>query len=350
MKPTSLDAQASAKAVGLSYVSDTKPGITRKIISRKFAYFTADGKRIRNAEEIKRINALVIPPAYRDVWICTSPNGHLQATGRDARGRKQYRYHPRWREIRDATKYERMLAFGSALPLLRRKIDAHLKLPGMPREKILATVVRLLESTLIRVGNEEYAKENRSYGLTTLRSRHVDIQGDTIRFEFRGKSGKEHKVNISDPRLAKVIRRCMDLPGQELFQYVEEDGSHRSIDSADVNDYLRELTGSEFTAKDYRTWAGSILAMIELLKLPFSSEAQAKADIVLTIKAVARRLGNTAAICRKCYVHPALLDAYAQGQLTIAESKRQARLQAPEVALIDFLKRLKRASRRPKHR
>lgn len=323
----------------LHYVDDSQPGISRKVQRGKFVYFEPNGERIRNEDEIRRINKLVIPPAYRDVWICPDPQGHLQATGRDARGRKQYRYHTRWREIRDSDKYERMLEFGEALPDLRRNLEKHLALTGMPRQKIMALVVMLLESTLIRIGNSRYARDNRSYGLTTLRTRHVDIRGTSIRFHFRGKSGVEHQVTLRDRRLARLMRRCMELPGQQLFQYLDGDGQRRAVSSGDVNLYLREMTGRDFTAKDYRTWAGSALALEKLRKLDSAPEGVAKQNLVDTIKQVAQQLGNTPAVCRQCYVHPAILHAFGAGDLAELRAARKRKwLSAEEVALLNFLR------------
>ncbi|MDQ3044542.1 MAG: DNA topoisomerase IB, partial [Chloroflexota bacterium] len=282
------------------------------------------GAPVRDHSDLNRIKALAIPPAWTDVWICPSPRGHIQATGRDAKGRKQYRYHAKWNAARDETKYTRMLDFGRALPAIRAHVETDLSKPGMPREKVLAAVVRLLETTLVRVGNQEYAKSNRSYGLTTLRDKHVAIEGATMRFQFRGKSGVEHEVDVRDRRIAKIVKRCQELPGQELFQYVDDTGDRQSVGSGDVNDYLREITGKEFTAKDVRTWAGTVLAAQALRDFDaFDSEAQAKRNIVNAIEAVASRLGNTSAVCRKCYVHPAVLDAYLTGG-TIATIQERA--------------------------
>jgi DNA topoisomerase-1 len=276
----------------------------------------SDGIPIRDPQELRRIKALGIPPAWTEVWICPTPNGHLQATGRDARGRKQYRYHPRWREVRDQTKYEQMCAFGEALPLIRKQVEHDLACPGLPRAKVLATILRLMEATLIRIGNEEYARANQSFGLTTLRDRHVDITGGTLRFQFRGKSGKEHVIEVHDRRLARIVRRCQDLPGQELFQYFDDEGQRRTIDSADVNEYLRQITGQDFTTKDFRTWAGTILATEALQRCgACDSAAQLKTNVVQAIKTVAARLGNTPAICRKCYVHPVIIESYLAGSL-----------------------------------
>jgi len=287
------------------------PGIRRKRAGKYFSYVGPDGRTIRDPAELQRIRRLAIPPAWTDVWICPLPHGHLQATGRDAKGRKQYRYHARWREVRDEAKYEHTLAFGKALPRIRRQVAEDLALPGLPREKVLATVVRLLETTLIRVGNDEYARANRSFGLTTLRDQHVSVNGSELRFRFQGKSGKKHYISIRDRHLARIVKGCQDLPGQVLFQYVDEGGEQRTIDSGDVNEYLKEITGGDFTAKDFRTWAATVLAAWALEALgEFGSQMQAKHNVLRAIEAVAERLGNTAAICRKSYVHPAIIDAY----------------------------------------
>jgi DNA topoisomerase-1 len=325
----------------LHYVDDSQPGFSRKILRGKFAYFDTDGERIRDEAEIKRINLLVIPPAYTDVWICADPRGHLQATGRDAKGRKQYRYHPRWREIRDENKYSRMIAFGVALPKVRKQLEVQLSAPGMGRDKVMAAVVSLLDATLIRIGNSQYARDNRSYGLTTLRNKHVDVKGSEILFEFRGKSGVEHQISVKDRRLAKIIKSCMELPGQNLFQYLDDDGQRHTVSSSDINSYLHDLTGADFTAKDYRTWAGSALALATLSKLEYEPEADAKKHIVDMIKAVARQLGNTPAVCRKCYIHPAVLDGFLLGELhKLPRSRQRKGLRLEEVALANFLKGL----------
>lgn len=306
-----LDPLESAKAAKLRYVSDDGPGIRRKRAGKGFTYVTDDGEHVTDDATLARIRALVIPPAWENVWICPLANGHIQATGRDVKGRKQYRYHARWREVRDETKYEKMIAFAMSLPKVRATVEQHLKLPGLPREKVLATIVRLLEVTCIRVGNEEYARKNRSFGLTTLRNRHVDISGSSVRFRFRGKSGKEHSIRLKDRRLARVIGRCSELPGHELFQYVDDDGSTRTVESSDVNAYLKEIAGAEFTAKDFRTWVGTVLAVRALRELaPAENATQATKTVKLAIKQVSERLGNTVAVCRKCYIHPAVLDAY----------------------------------------
>ncbi len=311
-----IDPVKSAKAAGLRYVADTGPGITRKRTGYGMQYIGRDGKAVRDPEVLRRIKALAIPPAWRNVWICVEANGHIQATGRDDKGRKQYRYHTRWREVRDETKYDRMITFAKVLPKIRARTDEDLALPGLPRRKILATVVRLLETTLIRVGNEEYARQNESFGLTTMRDRHVDVNGSTVTFEFRGKSGIQHAVDVTDRRLAKIVKQSQDLPGYELFQYLDENGERRSIESADVNEYLREIAGEEFTAKDFRTWAGTVLAARALQEFEaFDSHAQAKRNVVQAIESVAKRLGNTKAVCKKCYIHPAVINTYLDGSL-----------------------------------
>lgn len=309
-----VDPAISAKFAGLRYVSDERPGIQRRRAGKHFSYVGLDGAPIRDEAALKRIKSLAIPPAWTDVWICPSPRGHIQATGRDAKGRKQYRYHPRWRGVRDETKYHRMLAFGQALPTIRARVNQDLGMRGLPREKILATVVCLLEATLIRVGNEEYARENHSYGLTTMEDRHVDVEGSMLEFHFRGKSGVEHVVDFRDKRVSRVIKKLRDLPGHHLFEYIDEQGEQQTIDSDDVNAYLQEITGEEFTAKDFRTWAGSLLAAQALQEFEsIDSEAQAKKNIVHAIEQVAQRLGNTPSVCRKCYVHPEILNAYLEG-------------------------------------
>jgi DNA topoisomerase-1 len=350
------DPVAAARAAGLRYVRDDRPGIRRVRRGGGFGYTDPDGRSVTDEETLGRIRALAIPPAWTDVWICPSPNGHLQATGRDAKGRKQYRYHPRWREVRDETKYDRMVAFGLALPRLRARVEADLARPGLPREKVLATVVRLLETTLVRVGNSEYARANGSFGLTTLRDRHVEVEGGTVRFAFRGKSGVRHRIDVRDRRLAQVVRRCRDLPGQELFQYVDDGGATRAVDSADVNEYLREAAGEEFTAKDFRTWAGTVLAARALEEFrAFDSEAQARRNVVAAVESVAKRLGNTPSVCRKCYVHPAVVDAYLDGTLLESLGRRVEReltgrlgeLGPEEAAVLAFLQeRLRRDAER----
>ena len=352
-----MDAPAAAKSAGLRYVNDTRPGIRRDGGPGAFRYIDAAGASVADEATLARIKSLVIPPAWSEVWICAQANGHLQATGRDARGRKQYRYHPRWRHLRDEVKYERMLNFGKALPAIRRHVDAALKLQGLPREKVLATVVYLLELTMMRIGNEEYARTNKSFGLTTLRNRHVNIDGKAVEFRFRGKSGVFHNIKVEDRRLARIIQRTRDLPGQELFQYIDENGEPHSIDSADVNDYLREITGEDYTAKDFRTWSGTVLAALALQEFEkFDSEAQAKKNIVRAIESVAEKLGNTPSICRKCYVHPAIIDAYLEGTVLEALRSRTEKelveelhdLQPEEAAVLALLQqRLQREAAQP---
>ena len=314
-----------AKDAGLRYVSDESPGIQRVSSGKGFAYIDPDGKRIKDEETIARIKSLAIPPAYRDVWICPSPNGHIQAVGRDARGRKQYRYHPRWRAVRDENKYDKMIAFAKALPKIRARTKRDLKLPGLPREKVLATVIQLMEKTLIRVGNDEYARTNDSYGLTTLRDKHAKVKANKVHFQFKGKHGIGHEIQLDDPRLAQIVRDCQDLPGYELFQYLDDDNVVRDIGSADVNEYLREIAGEEFTAKDFRTWAGTVLAAQALREIEtFDTQAQAKKNVVAAIETVAERLGNTRAVCRKCYIHPAVLNAYLDGSMVQTLKQRAA--------------------------
>jgi DNA topoisomerase I len=338
----------SAKIAGLRYVNDNHtPGIRRVGSTTRVGYLHPNGATVSNPAELQRIKSLVIPPAWTDVWICTDPRGHLQATGRDARGRKQYRYHPRWREVRDEVKYGKLIAFAQALPRIRQRTDADLRKNGLQREKVLAAVVQLLEKTLIRVGNEEYARDNGSVGLTTMREKHATVTGTTVRFEFRGKSGVQHAIDLRDARLARILKACRDLPGYELFQYIDEDGHRQAIDSADVNEYLREISGDEFTAKDFRTWAGTVLAAKALAEVAtFASNAEAKRNIVHAIEAVAKKLGNTRSVCRKCYIHPAILDAYMDGAtidtmktraLRLARSR--ASLSAEEAAVVGLLER-----------
>jgi DNA topoisomerase I len=308
------DPEESAREAGLRYILDDRPGITRRRAGKGFSYRDQRDERITDKTVIKRIKGLAIPPAWTDVWICPSPNGHLQATGRDVKGRKQYRYHPRWREVRDENKYQHVLAFGRALPSIRERVEADLGKRGLPREKVLAAVVRLLETTLIRVGNDQYAKENKSFGLTTMRDRHAQIDGSTISFEFSGKSGIEHEIDLTDRRLARIVKQCQDIPGQQLFQYIDDDGTRQAIDSDDVNAYLKDISGANYTAKDFRTWAGTKLAAAALAEFEaFDSETAAKKNVMAAIERVAARLGNTTTICRKCYVHPAIIDAYMDG-------------------------------------
>ncbi len=336
----------SAQAAGLRYVSDSQPGIRRKRSGTGFSYVDADGKKITDKKVIARIRALAIPPAYTDVWICPHANGHIQATGRDARGRKQYRYHARWREVRDETKFGRMLAFSEVLPGIRQRVNRDLSGPKLTRGKVLATVVQLLECTGIRVGNDEYARANKSFGLTTLKDHHVEISGSKLTFQFRGKSGKTHEVALTDRRLARIVATCRAIPGETLFQY-EEDGARQTIDSGDVNDYLREITGQDFSAKDFRTWAGTILAVAALQELgPGDSERDTKSLMLQAIDRVASQLNNTRAVCRKYYVHPAVFETYQAGTMVealarngTAPSAAAAALSAEEQAVVRLLQR-----------
>ncbi len=337
----------AAVRAGLTYVTDGLAGITRKRAGTGWTYYTPEGRRIADAATRKRLNALAIPPAWTDVWICPDPGGHIQATARDARGRKQYRYHPSYRDARDQSKFRRMLEFSEALPNLRERVERDLRGDDLGRAQLLATVVRLLDRTLIRVGNDEYARENRSFGLTTLRRRHVSVAGDVLRFTFRGKSGVEHSVSVAEPRLARIIQRCQDLPGQEMFQYLNASGKREAVTSDDVNTYLREASGRDVTAKDFRTWGGTMLAAVELRAMgPAASKREADRNILRAIDAVAERLGNTRAVCRKYYVHPALLHAYLLGRTvpqppaTPRRAKRHRRggaLRRDEVAVLQFL-------------
>jgi len=337
------DSAEAAEEAGLQYVNDDRPGYSRKAKGKNFEYLDTEGKTIRHEQRLLRIKRLAIPPAWTDVWICPSPNGHVQATGRDARGRKQYRYHERWREVRDENKFGRLGQFAKALPSLRRRVTQDLKLPGLPRQKVLATIVRLLERTFIRIGNEEYARENNSFGLTTLKNRHVKVKGAQVVFRFRGKSGRPHEVDVTDRRLAKVIAKCQDLPGQDLFQYLEENGEARDVTSQDVNEYLRQIAGEDFTAKDFRTWGGTVLAALALSKQEeFETKKQATSNIKTAFGAVAELLGNTPAVCRKCYVHPVIVEAYLKrtrvaGLNGNTKSLAPPNLRAAERAVLKFL-------------
>jgi len=331
-KSSGINRQHARKA-GLVYTSDEDPGIWRSGSAQEgFTYHNPKGRVIRDKTTLERIRKLAIPPAYTDVWICPLANGHIQATGKDARGRKQYRYHPDWKAVRDDTKFTRLLAFGKALPSLRERVEADMKLPGLSREKVLATVVRLLETTLIRVGNREYQKQNKSFGLSTLQDRHVVIEGSRIRFRFLGKSRVRHDITLSERRLASIVRRCQELPGQHLFQYLDEQGQRHPLSSTDVNRYLREVTGKAFTAKDFRTWAGTVLATLALQEFEaIDSVTAARHNIVEAVSRVAQRLGNTPTVCRKSYIHPAVLDSYLEGNLLeLLEARTQAALQFPE--------------------
>jgi DNA topoisomerase I len=337
-----------AKIAHLRYVTDSSKGLRRIASGKGFRYLDADGKTISDDATLRRIKSLAIPPAWKNVWICPVENGHLQATGCDDRKRKQYRYHPRWREVKDETKYTKMLAFAKALPRIRKRVSRDLRAAELSKRQVLATLVRLLEASLIRVGNEEYAEANHSYGLTTLKNRHAKVRKSTIQFHFRGKSGKIHQIEVQDARVAKIVRECRDIPGQELFQYLDAEGEHQPIHSEDVNDYLREISGGDFTAKDFRTWAGTVLAGIALQEFQkFDSQAQAKKNLMQAIESVAARLGNTPAICRKCYIHPEILDGYLQGA-TIQTIRVRAenelkkglhQLQPEEAAVVVFLQK-----------
>jgi len=364
------DPVGAARHAGLRHVDDRGPGLHRRAVGRTrgrggtwvptFAIVDTRGRRVRDAATLERVRKLAIPPAWTDVWICPEATGHLQATGRDARGRKQYRYHPRWRDERDSTKYARLADFGRALPGLRRRIAADLRLPGLPRRKVLALVVRLLETTFIRVGNEEYARENGSFGLTTMQDRHVDVHAADVTFHFRGKSGVFHRITVHDRRLAAMVRRCRDLPGHELFQYLDEGGKPASIDSADVNAYIHEVAGHEFTAKDFRTWAGTVLAALSLRAVGAAAPARAPRavagkprkpthkEVVRAIEQVAERLGNTPAVCRKCYIHPHVIASYLDGTLApaLADVGGAGDLRAAEAAVLALLRRRDRDERR----
>lgn len=341
---TQQEPEAAAAEAGLRYVSDLSPGIRRKRRGKFFTYLDPAGKPVRVAGEIARIRKLAIPPAYTDVWICPNPKGHIQATGRDARGRKQYRYHPRWRETRDETKFSRLLSFADVLPGMRKTVESDIGLSGLPKKKVLATVVRLLEWTCIRVGNEEYARSNKSFGLTTLKDQHVEVSGSRIRFEFRGKSGKAHTCDISDRRLARIVAHCQSIPGQELFQYIDEDGGRQAISSEDVNGYIREIAGEDFSAKDFRTWTGTMLAAAALREQgPAATAKDAKAAFLKAIDQVSIQLNNTRAVCRKYYVHPALFEAYSEGTL-VAHFERELKrarakgLEKEEAAVLAILR------------
>lgn len=313
-----VDPRDAAQFVGLRYVTDSEPGIRRKKTGKGFTYVRPDGETVRNNSTRQRIRKLAIPPAYRDVWICQTADGHLQATGRDAKGRKQYRYHPQFREVRESTKYDHMLEFARLLPAIRSTIASHMALLGLPREKVFATVVHLLETTLIRIGNNDYAKQNKSYGLSTLRGQHVKVEGSELRFHFKGKSGKTWWLRINDRRVANFVKACQDLPGQGLFQYLDELGDRKSVTSADVNTYLREITGRDITAKDFRTWAGTVLTALTLQEFDtFGTKSEIKKNLRAAVERVAVRLGNTPRICRKCYVHPEIVNAYTEGALLI---------------------------------
>ncbi|MEA2682923.1 MAG: topoisomerase [Chloroflexota bacterium] len=337
------DPRASAEAAGLRYVTDGMPGIQRHRSGKGFRYTWPDGTPVKDAGTTGRIKKLAIPPAYRDVWICQDPSGHLQAVGWDDRGRKQYRYHEEWRTVRDAVKFHRMIAFGEALPAIRERVAADLRKHGLPRDKVLAAVVTMLEQTLVRVGNEQYRQQNESYGVTTLRNRHVRISGGRARFRFKGKSGKEHDVRVDNPRLVRIVRQCMDIPGQELFQWLEDDGTPRVVGSDDVNQYLKEISGQDFTAKDFRTWAATVLAA-RLLRAtaPGRSERASRAEVNRVIKEVAEQLRNTPAVCRKSYIHPVVLEAYSAGHIRalppVTGAREEPERSVEEDALLELLR------------
>ena len=347
-----VDPRDAAEGAGLVYVSDEEPGIRRKKAGTGFAYLHPNGGKVQDDATMERIRKLAVPPAWTDVWICAKANGHIQATGRDARGRKQYRYHPAFREIRESTKFDHMMAFAQRLPAIRAKLAEHMALKGLPREKVLATVVHLLETTLIRVGNDDYARQNKSYGLTTLQDRHVKANGSELRFHFKGKGGKEWRLQVKDRRIARIVRACQDLPGQELFQYLDENGERRDVTSSDINAYLKEITGGEITAKDFRTWHGTVMAALALQEFQsVDSKAAAKKTIKAAIERVASRLGNTPTICRKCYIHPEVFTAHTEGALTLQVKEELegelrddlARLTPEEAAVLALLDaRLKR--------
>jgi DNA topoisomerase-1 len=339
----------AAQEAGLTYTSDSEPGIRRMRNGRAFRYVDAEGKQVSDPATLERIKALAIPPAWKDVWICARPRGHLQATGRDDKGRKQFRYHDRWRETRDANKYAKLVGFARVLPRIRSRVARDLRRDGLPREKVIATIVKLLETTFARVGNEEYARDNGSFGLTTLRNRHVKVRGANVRFLFRGKSGREIQLGITDRRVASVIKRCEELPGQMLFQYVDENAARAAVTSDDVNSYLRETAGADITAKDFRTWAGTLLAACALRDLErFETESEAKRNVVAAIESVARQLGHTPAICRRSYVHPAVIEMYMEGSLDnvlgAGRSTEGTKLKAEEAAVLALLKRAARSS------
>jgi DNA topoisomerase-1 len=354
MSKIAVDPIGCAKDAGLRYISGEIPGITRRKKGRGFAYFTSDGALVRQNATLKRIRSLVIPPAWTRVWICPQSEGHLQAVGRDARGRKQYRYHPLYREVRDQVKFDRMAAFGAALEKIRRRVRGDLKLPGMPKPKILAAVVRLLDETCVRVGNDEYTRANGSYGLTTLHNKHANVRGAKLRLHFLGKSGQEQDVTLRDDQLARIVKRCQDLPGAELFQYVSESGEIQSLGSGDVNDYLREITGEDITAKDFRTWHGTGYTFVQLRKMgPAGSETEAKQNLVTAVKGTAAKLGNRPATCRKYYIHPAVMESYLTNKmfhLRIPKSASKTALRAEEVAVLQLLRHSNASQSPPAHK
>lgn len=340
------DPQEAAEEIGLLYVNDNTPGMTRRLAGKGFSYYNADGKPVRDEQTLARIKSLIIPPAWTDVWICPSKRGHIQATGRDVKGRKQYKYHADFRALRETSKFGHMLEFAKALPTIRCRVDEDMRKKSLSREKVLATVIHLLEATLIRVGNDSYAKDNKSFGLTTLRNSHVDVEGSEFRFRFKGKSGKTWNLKIRDRRIARIIRSCQELPGQELFAYIDDEKKIRDVTSADVNAYLKEISGADITAKDFRTWAGTVLAALALREFEsFDSQTAAKKNIRHAIEQVAARLGNTPTICRKCYVHPEILNCYMEGSLLFeikeeieSELRNLDRLNPEETAVLSLLR------------
>ena len=340
------DPRDAAKEAGLVYVNDDMPGITRRKSGKGFSYRGPDGRAITDKAERQRLASLAIPPAYTDVWICPDPRGHIQATGRDDKGRKQYRYHPDFRAVRDSAKYDHMLEFAHVLPQIRERVDQDMSRRGMPAEKVVATVVHLLENTMIRVGNADYVKQNKSHGLTTLRDRHVTFEGNEVRFRFKGKSGKEWKLGLRDRRVARIVRAAQDIPGQHLFQYLDDEGQRQKVTSTEVNAYLREISGRNVTAKDFRTWTGTVLAALALMEYEkCDSQAAAKRNIREAIELVASRLGNTPTICRKCYVHPQVIDAYLADELKlelreeIEDDLQRSGLRPEERQVLEFLKK-----------
>ena len=340
--PAVPDIDDVAEAMGLRYVSDQQPGIRRIRSGKSFRYVDAKREPVRDDRTLERIRSLVIPPAWTDVWISPWARGHIQATGFDARGRKQYRYHDRWRQVRDSEKFEHLAAFGRVLPKIRARVQKDIALRGLPRERVIATVVQLLDESLIRIGNESYARQNKSFGLTSLRTKHLTLTGTEIRFQFRGKSGLEHAVRVRDRRVSAVIKRCQELPGQHLFQYIDDHGERRTIQSEDVNSYLRSITDADITAKDFRTWWGTVIAALYLREMgPAETERARKANLKIATEAAAKALGNTPTVCRKCYIHPAIVEAYERGE-TIGRRHRRAGMRPEEAAVLWMLERQSR--------
>jgi DNA topoisomerase-1 len=336
--------QEAAESAGLRYVSDEAPGIKRLRRGKRFSYVLPDGKPVRDADTLERIRKLAIPPAYEDVWISVNARGHLQASGRDAKGRKQYRYHELFRAVRDSTKYEHIIAFAAALPTVRATVARHMALRGLPREKVLATVINLLETTMIRVGNSRYAQDNKSYGLSTLQTKHVAVEGAELRFSFKGKSGKQWRLSIRNRRVARIVKAMQELPGQHLFQYLDDAGEQHEVTSGDVNRYLRDISGADITAKDFRTWTGTVLAAVGFTEVgPAPTATAANRNIRTVVDAVSSILGNTPTVCRKCYVHPAIIDSYLAGSMQLRvkapHANGEGQLTPEEEAVLRFLKR-----------